>query len=1035
MSLPPDKLLGFYTRLHQDWKQIDERSAVEDILELALDFSTGQLGFTRALIFIHEDRTGLFKVQAQRGYDNPQERMVLRIVNLLLSGEIIETLRLSDENLMHSETRPDARLDKLLKSLSMREAVLALFGGDREAPHGLMIVGNGQAPGAAVDDAQNRLMFSTLAFHLSNSVNNTLFYAAWERERATLQQNIEIRTRELREQKDTFEAIYKTSKDGIAILDVHTTAFLDANPAYLEMTGFTREELLRTSCLMLTAEEDKSRSREAMEEVSAQGFIKDFVKTCLVKDGRRLVVSMAIAMMSDRERVLISSRDITQRMALEAELLEAKEKAEFATRAKSEFLANMSHEIRTPMNGIIGMSHLVLQTELTEKQRNYISKIDSSAKSLLGIINDILDFSKIEAGKLSLDPVEFDLFKTVDNVISLVELKSHEKNLDLIVSYGPEICRHVRGDSLRLSQILTNLLNNAIKFTLHGEVGIYVDRIGPGRFRFRVRDTGIGMTPEQLGRLFQSFSQADTSTTRKFGGTGLGLAISKQLVELMGGHIQVQSTAGKGSEFVFEIALEEQGQPSERHHLFHGKRVLVVDDNETWREVLSNLLRQFGIEAEVSDGSEDALRRIDECRRQYDLILMDWNMPVRDGIQTTRLIQQHCSARRPPTVIMISAFRQEAIVHQAREAGIGFFLQKPINPSVLNDILSGIFLGEVSARPAPPVQGGSLTRKLRTLAGRRLLLVEDNAINQEIVLGLLDGHGLHIDIASNGEEAVQRFAQRRYDLVLMDVQMPVMDGFEATRRIRASDTLTPIIALTANAMPEDVERTRACGMNEHLNKPIEVERLYEVLLRHLEPLSTSVSEPSRPAGTDEVLPILAHARHIDTQAGLVHMGGNARLYLKILRDFLTHYAGRELRMDDEEISRTLHTLKGLAANIGASELAQRTAQAEHAPDEATFLALRSALEQVTDELHQLLDGGSSLEAQTTRSHAPDEEIQALLDELRTQAGRRSSQACKRLLETLDALQLPEALEERLRPIHGLLARRDYRAIIESLDGA
>jgi len=1036
MGAELDSRIGFYNKLHQEWKGINERSDVDEIFDLTLTFATEVLGYQRCLIFVHEDETGLFKVHAQRGYDDPKAQMMLRIVNLLLSGEIIEHLRLSGEYLIHTQAAPNPLVDKLLNSLSMKEAVLELFGGDVEAPYGLIITGNAEEPFASpVDDLPRQIALNNLVFYLSNSINNTIFYAAWERERQTLKENIDIRTRELREQKESFEAIYTTSKDGIAVLDIHTTAFLDANPAYQEMTGFTKDELLRTSCLVLTVESDRERSRVAMEEVKEKGFVKDFIKTCLGKDDRRVIVSMSMALMSDRERVLVSSRDITSTVQLQSELLEAKEKAEYATKAKSEFLANMSHEIRTPMNGIIGMCHLVLQTELSNKQRNYVNKIDTSAKSLLGIINDILDFSKIEAGKLTIDKIDFDLFKVVDSVVNLIELKAHEKNLEIIVGYGTEVGKHVRGDSLRVAQILTNLLNNAVKFTQEGEVGIYVSKIGPDRFRFEVRDTGIGLSPDQVARLFQSFSQADASTTRKFGGTGLGLAICKQLVELMNGRIWVESEEGVGSSFIFEIELEVREEPEKRYNSFAEKRVLVVDDNETWREILVNLLQMFGIRADVSGDGDEAITRINhcnDCSQGYDLILMDWNMPRRDGIETTRMIHERCCLKKPPTVIMVSAFRQESIVNLAREAGIEFFLQKPINPSMLNDILSGVFLDDIANRHVLE-ETESLKDNLSSLAGSRILLVEDNPINQEIVLGFLEGSGIQIDVAADGKQGVEMYRDGDHEMILMDVQMPIMDGYEATRLIRMTDERVPIVALTANAMKEDVEKTLSIGMNEHLNKPIDVERLYEVLLKYVEPRGTdaAASKLVEPDQSSELVG-LGGLAVIDSSAGLAHMAGNRKLYLRILRDFYKNYEGRRFALDDPEFGRVIHTLKGLSANIGAGALHRVAEALETDPNEDLLATLHDELAVVLDELVQcgLTEVG---EGEGPRQGAIDAEaVDGLMTDLCGYAAKRSSQGCKGVLESLSAYQLPEDAAGKIKQIPDLLGKRDYKGVIELL---
>ncbi len=523
------------------------------------------------------------------------------------------------------------------------------------------------------------------------------------------------------------------------------------------------------------------------------------------------------------------------------EAIVAKQKAEDSSKTKSEFLANMSHEIRTPMNGIIGMTYLTLQTSLDDKQTHYLHNINNSAKSLLNIINDILDFSKIEAGKLSIEKIDFDMFKLIDNVISLLEFKVHEKNLELIVSYDVNMNKIFYGDELRISQVITNLLGNAIKFTDEGEVSIYIEKLSDKRVRFNIKDTGIGLSLKEQDTLFESFSQADGSTTRKYGGTGLGLSISKQLVELMDGKIWVKSSLGEGSTFSFEIDLQEI-ESENKFYLFSDKKILIVDDNKSWHEILENNLKIFDIAVDHAYSGKEALEKLYECNMHYDLILMDWNMPELDGIESVKMIQNmciecsdkdNCTISLPPKVIMVSSFRKESIVKLSKDIGIEYFLQKPINQSLLNDILMKIFLDDTVLHYQFKNDDIGVKINLSTLQGSKILLVEDNKINQEIIEGLLENSGIEIDIVNNGKMAVDIFEKNKYELILMDLQMPIMDGYEATRIIREQDSNIPIIALTANAMKEDIQRTKKAGMNEHLNKPIDVKSLYDTLLKYI----------------------------------------------------------------------------------------------------------------------------------------------------------------------------------------------------------
>ena len=751
--------------------------------------------------------------------------------------------------------------------------------------------------------------------------------------------------------------------------------------------------------------------------------------------------------------------DITAEREMADALRRAKELAEDATRLKSDFLANMSHEIRTPMNAIMGMAHLLLKTELTARQQDYLRKIQGSSQLLLGIINDILDFSKIEAGKLKVEHIPFDLEKVLANVTALIVEKASAKGLELIVDVDENVPPYLVGDPLRLGQILINYANNAVKFTEQGEIGIHVSvresRDSEVLLYGAVRDTGIGLTPEQCGRLFQSFQQADSSTTRKFGGTGLGLAISKSLAELMGGEVGVDSAPGKGSTFWFTARLQiGEGQP--RSLLpepdLRRRRVLVVDDNDNARDVIRDLLRSMTFttgEAASGSAAVAEVKQAAEASDPYEIVFLDWQMPVMDGIETARCIRA-LGLAHPPHLVIVTAYGRDELLKQAEDAGIDDVLIKPVNASLLFDtamrVLGALRSGDRQAVFAPLTEDD----RLAGIKGARILLVEDNELNQEVAVELLASVGLAVDVAENGSVALRKVQEQPYDIVLMDMQMPVMDGVAATREIRRLPGLAnlPIVAMTANAMAADRERCLEAGMNDHVAKPIDPDELWSKLLQWVVPrqggaiASAAVAAPVPPPPP---LAVGSDIEGLDPQIGLRRVLGRQSLYASILRKFVVdqrHFPERiaaALEQPDwPTAERLLHTLRGIADTIGAGPLFKATAQLEAAiREKADRPTLESFLAPVLARLKALvaqIEARLPAETATPPAGPVDRErLRAVCTEL---AGllANSDYAAGPLLEKNKAL-LQAAFINHHQLIANAIGQFDFETALEQLRAA
>lgn len=663
-----------------------------------------------------------------------------------------------------------------------------------------------------------------------------------------------------------------------------------------------------------------------------------------------LLVNRGIVALEDevenRNRMLVSvNKELERDIQKLKEAEDARSQAEAASQIKDAFLANMSHELRTPMNAVIGLSHLCLQTDLSEKQQDYLHKIHGSAKSLLGILNDILDVSKIEAGKMEMDKIPFDLEEVMGNLATIVSIKSQEKNIEFLLETAQNVPARLIGDPLRLRQVLINLAGNAVKFTEKGEVIIRTeleqDEGDTVTLRFTVKDTGIGMTQKQIDNLFRPFTQADSSITRKFGGTGLGLTISKRLIEMMGGIVWVESTPGKGSKFIFTACFDKSPQqstynPSE-FKPFRGMRVLAVDDNESSLQILRNQLESFTFDVVVAGNGLDALnavRKANDEGRPFGMVILDWKMPLMSGMELARKLRDMTELSIKPKVLLITGYGQNELLFRKGDRVVDGVLEKPFQQGKLFDAVSRISGWDNLETGRFKSVGAQFNPVLvAQFRGARMLLVEDDEINQQVAREMLENYGIHVTAAENGEEAMEWLRHEQFDGVLMDMQMPVMDGFSTTREIRKNPQYAnlPIIALTANVMVSEQNAIIAAGLNDHIGKPIDPDLLVSILAKWVHPARTT--ETPQPSAT---APVVGHSSAAESfpnlpgvkvAASVRRIGGNVALYYSLLEKFRANHSDvvQKIREelsggDPKTAERLAHTLRGIAGTLGAESL-------------------------------------------------------------------------------------------------------------------
>jgi len=850
--------------------------------------------------------------------------------------------------------------------------------------------------------------------------------------------------RKIIETMETTNKIIDNSPVPMAVVDTSSEKIMRANDAMVEFNLLSTEELYKHKLTDIYVDAENYRS-EIMKGLQIEKGIENYevqVKRIGTGEKRWTLFSSHLLKYMEKQALIFTMIDIEDIKRIHTELEEAKEKAEGATKAKSEFLANMSHEIRTPMNAILGLNDLLKKTEMSGKQRDYVDKVGRSATNLLGIINDILDFSKIESGKMDIELTSFNLDTVLEGLSNISGFKSAEKGIEFVIERDNLIPDSLIGDPLRIGQILLNLTNNAIKFTGSGEVLLKVSSKNidteNAELKFEVKDTGIGLTEEQRKKLFTAFTQADASTTRKYGGTGLGLSISKHLVNLMGGEIGVDSVYGKGSNFFFTITLKT-GEHIKKKTIakeLKGLRVMVADDNESARRVMDNYLTDFSFETILVSSGEEAVSEFESSiskGKKIDLILMDLKMDGIDGIEAWKHIKERIEGEDTlPKIMMVTAYGREDIVERAKKEGIEIILMKPVSQSVLFDNIMEIFGVEgkiLTHRKA----GREYPEGFEEIRGAKILVVEDNLINQDVIKAILEDEGFHVHLEDNGQKTIETLESGgEFDVVLMDLQMPVLDGYETSIELRKKEKYRdlPIIALSADAMSGTKKKVEEAGMNGYVTKPIDKMFLYETLVKFIEPGKRDIFKGEKEGKVEEGLDarVKKIVREIDTAEGLKRVAGNTKLYIEILKrfrennmDFVDGFRKGLAETERDENIRSAHTLKGVAGNIGAKKVYELAKELEGRLKENE--EVDSLLDSIEVELKTICQ-----EVEALISEVEEKKESRGAEEINFEVLQEDMRGLKKLLEDYDT-----DAEEKLAGIKSQLLSRGVDTILRDVE--